>query len=195
MEMYQTIQNVHRLVSSRIHVGQLWNAETRQCAVKACAHQTGCWVPVAVGRGIQYGLSKSANYWGSIRSTYDGEGSMPQDAIEELLHGRRKYLVVCSTNCLHRVRSLLRLGHAWKTVGVVRGTHLAPPRLLHKFNRIINRYEANYSTAFQAAWGQFNGLIERLDVCMGPQDAETMPCISNGKKSQMMTRQRSSWDR
>ena len=160
--------------------------------VKLCL---SLWVPVCVGRGINYGASKSANYWGSISSTCDGVASEPQAAIEEWLHRHGKHLVVCSTNCLRRVYSLLRFGYAWKAVSVVRGTHRAPPLLIHKLNRIITRYEETSFRKFQAAWGQFNGLIERLDVSMETQAMQLQLLEEDRENMEMYMRPFDQWER
>ena len=64
--MHRTMQSAYRLVENRIHLAQLgtrpWDAETRQCALKACTYQTGIMLPVEVGRRIMYDLSNCANY-------------------------------------------------------------------------------------------------------------------------------------
>ena len=176
MDVYQLIRNVYRVVGSRLHLGQLgsqrWETVTRRCAVRACAHQTGLFTPVDMGRGILYGLSDKENYRGSILSTHEKETFVNQHTIEELINGGRPFLVVCSTNCYLCVCSLLECCEHWDNVTVVRGTHLANPRMLHRFYRAKMVYEAQHGTKFYASWQQFNAMIDKLDVPMETQEKE-----------------------
>ena len=183
MDVYQTIRNAYRLVSSRIHLSQLssqqWHPATRQCAVRACSHQTGLWTPVDVGHGIQYVVVGDANYRGSIISEREKarcsdhhsleEGCSDQHSVEETINCGGDYLVVCSTRCFCYVCSFLSLSHYFNNVTVMRGTHLAHPRMLHRFYRVIQVHAIQQNTLFEAQWMQFNDLIDKLDV---PLDSE-----------------------
>ena len=184
MDVYHTIRKAHHWISCRIYLGQPrfregsfgfrqnWDALTRQCALRACGHQTGIWTPVAVCRGIRYEFHGPTNYLGSIMSSHDKYGGSPQQLIEEFINGHRNFLVVCSTRCYCTVESLLRLCYLMSDIMVLRGTHLASPRLLSRFRHVVRVYEVQRHTTFQAGWGQFNTLIDTLDVSMEQHEAE-----------------------
>ena len=176
MDVYFTIRKAYRLVSSKIYLGQFlhqgWDTRTRRCALRHCNLQTGIWTPVLVIRDIRYCFVGPVNYFGSIMSPYDKMGASPQHLIEEIISRRGQYLVVCSTNCYRTVESFLRLCYLFNDVLVLRGTHLAHPRLLHRFPYVVHAYEAQRHTNFQASWRQFNNLIDSLDASMDDHEAE-----------------------
>ena len=176
MPVFRALQLTEYVVSSKVHITQLgsrpWDDQTRQCALKACSHQTGTKVPICRGRGIQHWLSTCSNYRGSIKSRFDGCASGADKTIEQWLRESSNYVVVCSTNCLCHVRALLRLCASWRNVHVVRGTHAAPARLLLKIDEIVEDYEAKFMRRFRAHPGQFDALIDRLDVSVDKLNKE-----------------------
>ena len=175
IEVYETIRNAYRVVFRRLRFGyfgsQQWDSETRQCAVTACKHQTGIWTPVDLGAGIQYALADDSNYCGSIKSSCNEPGFSPQHTIQEEINSSAQYLVVCSTKCYLNARAVLRMSHWLDNVMVLRGTHLAHPRLLHRLDLVLELYEAHWRDELQVPECRFNDLIERLDVPMDTLDS------------------------
>jgi len=160
MLMFRTLLATKQLVSSKVHLRQLgtqpWDENNRQCALKACTHQTGIMVPLHVGRRIKH--SARTNYRGSVVSVYDGAASSPQEKIEKWLRKCPKCFIVCSTNCLRHVNAAIHgLGGLWRDVQVVRGTHPIPATL-------ERRYLAGSRRIFEGVPGQFDALIDELDV-------------------------------
>ena len=92
--------------------------------------------------------------------------------MAQWLHDHSNYVVVCSTNCLQHVQALLRLSVKWNKVQVVRGTHAAPARMLLKIDEIVEDYEAKFMRRFRAHPGQFDALIDRLDVSVDKLNKE-----------------------
>ena len=176
MDVYQSKLKALCVVSSRLRLSQLcshpWNAQTRQCAVRACTQQTGIWTPVNIGAGIQYAFSEHANYCGSIMSSCQEPAFSPQKTIESMVHGSSYYLIVCSSHCYRYAHSLVRFSHCCSNVIVARGTHLAHPRLLHRLAFVLDLYQTHSSVQIHAPWSQFNNLIDTLDVSMDNLDAK-----------------------
>ena len=143
MPMFRTLLPANQLVSRKVHLRQLgtqpWDENNRQCALKACTHQTGIMTPLHVGRGIKH--SARANYRGSVISVHDGSASSPQLKIRNWLRKHPKYFIVCSTNCYRNVKAVIHgLSVLWRDVSVVRGTHATPTLLERRLHGSISSY-------------------------------------------------------